>query len=43
MLPIDYMVAIDITNDKFFVYSEGGILMNRVDYSHLTEKYGKPI
>ena len=37
------MISMDVTADKFFVYSEGGILINRIDYSHMAKKYGKPI
>ena len=37
------MIAMDITADKYFVYSEGGILIDRIEYSDLSKKYGKPI
>ena len=41
---INYMVSIDVTASKFFVYSEGGLLYNRVDYQEkVTKLYGAPI
>lgn len=34
----------DVTGNKLFVYSEGGLLIQRLDYEkdHF-EKYGKPV
>jgi hypothetical protein len=34
------MVSMDITADKYYVYSERGILINSVDYSIESNKYG---
>ena len=32
-----------MTNSKYKVYSQNGILINVVDFSDLTKKYGQPI
>ena len=40
---VNYMVSIDISSNKYFVYSEGGLLFNRVDYSREVNRYGVPI
>jgi hypothetical protein len=37
------MVAIDLTANKFFVYSEGGLLSKRVDYNKIVKEHGDPL
>ena len=37
------MIAIDVTDDKFFVYSEGGLLYQRVDFEKQVKEHGKPV
>ena len=39
----NYMVSIDVSSNKYFIYSEGGLLCNRVDYSSLVGRFGVPI
>lgn len=38
----NYMLAFDMSADKIFVYSEGGLLIERISYKEITQKYGKP-
>jgi len=37
------MVSMDCTSKKYFIYSEGGLLFNRIDYALISEKYGEQI
>lgn len=37
------MVSMDVTANKYFVYSEGGILIDRVDFSEIQKHYGNLI
>ena len=32
----------NISEHKFYVYSQGGLLLNRVDYTSQHTKYGTP-
>lgn len=38
-----YMIVMDITNNKFNVYSEGGLLIQRSSYQSIANKFGIPI
>lgn len=38
-----HMIVMDVTVNKIFVYSEGGLLVQRYEFDHITEKFGKPI
>lgn len=40
---MNYIISLDITGHKGFIYSEGGLLYDRFDYNHLAAKIGKPI
>lgn len=31
------------TEKKYYVYTQNGLMINRVDFSELTEKYGNPV
>jgi len=33
----------NLTEHKYYVYRENGILVNRIDYSHWVEEYGEPV
>ena len=37
------IVSIDFTRYTYCVYSMSGILLNKVYFSHIVEKYGKPV
>ena len=37
------MICIDVTDSKFLVYTQGGILIRRESFKNLTEKYGHPV
>ena len=32
-----------IPENKMYVYTETGILIDRISYAHIAEKYGKPV
>jgi hypothetical protein len=37
---ISYVFAFNINESKFYVYSEKGLLLNRIDFSDYVKKYG---
>lgn len=37
------MVSMDCTSKKYFVYSEGGLLFNRIDFANISQQYGEQI
>lgn len=37
------IICLNETESKFYVYTQDGLLINRVDFAALTHKYGKPI
>ena len=40
---VNYITCLCIPENKMYIYSEMGILIDRVDYSKLADKYGKPM
>lgn len=36
------VIAINLTEQKFYVYSQSGILQNRIEFNREVEKYGEP-
>lgn len=32
-----------ITESKYYVYSQNGVLINRVDFGNLVDAYGEPV
>jgi len=40
---VNYITCICIPENKMYIYSELGILIDRVDYNDLAELYGKPV
>jgi hypothetical protein len=38
---IPYIFAFNLNESKFYVYSEKGLLINRIEYAHYTKKYGE--
>lgn len=40
---MNYIISLDITGHKGFIYSEGGLLYDRFDYNHLAARVGIPI
>ena len=40
---INFITCLCISENKMYIYTETGILIDRVDYSDLAESYGKPI
>ena len=38
---VSYIFAFNINESKFYVYSEKGLLLNRIEYSEYTKKYGE--
>jgi hypothetical protein len=37
------IVCVKVNQSKYYVYSQNGVLLNRVDFSNLTEAYGMPV
>ena len=37
------IICLNETESKYYVYSENGILLNRINFANITEKYGKII
>jgi hypothetical protein len=35
-------MVMNLTLSKYYIYTERGILVNRVEFSDLVEKYGRP-
>lgn len=33
----------NLTEHKYYVYKENGILVNRIDYSEWVEEFGEPV
>ena len=40
---ISYIFAFNLTESKYYVYSEKGMLLNRYDFSKMTKKYGQVV
>jgi len=40
---VNYITCLCIPENKMYIYSELGILIDRVDYNDLAELYGKPV
>jgi len=40
---ITLILCLCVQDNKMYIYTETGILIDRVGYEHLAEKYGKPI
>lgn len=39
----NFMIVMDITHNKFNVYSEGGLLVQRSGFENIVKKFGNPI
>ena len=40
---ISYVFAFNLTEHKFYVYSEKGLLLNRIEYSDKVKLYGEEV
>ena len=38
---VSYIFAFNLNESKFYVYSEKGLLLNRIEYSEYTKKHGE--
>ena len=38
-----FLIAMNLTEHKYYTYKENGVLVNRVDYSSWVEEFGEPI
>lgn len=37
------IICLDLTNYDYEIYSQNGLMINKIDFSHLVEKYGVPM
>ena len=40
---VNYITCLCVPEHKMYIYSEMGILIDRIDYSEIAAQYGKPI
>ena len=39
----NFILAVNLTESKYYVYSEKGILLNRINFRQFVEFYGEPL